>query len=410
MVYSLELVRPRARPKPASAADSKAWAAGAKPRIVSIDLLRGLIMVLMALDHTRDFFGAGGSMNPRDVGEPALFLTRWITHFCAPLFIFLAGTSAWLYEANGRDVREVGRFLFTRGLFLIVMEFTILRFGWTFDPSPSVLVAQVIWVIGASMVALSVLVYLPRPAVAALGLAMIAGHNLLDHVRSEHFGAAGWIWSFVHEPRLLRPSDGFAVLPLYSLIPWIGVMAAGYALGPVFALDRASRVRRLVILGTLVTASFVLLRLTNLYGDPAPWIRHESALATILSFVNCEKYPPSLLYLMMTLGPGLLLLAAFESARGAVAEWFAAFGRVPLFYYVAHLYLIHCLAIAFALTTVGEASWLYGGGPGTKPAAYGLGLPGVYAVTLLVVVTLNPLCRWFGRLKRDRKEWWWSYL
>ena len=177
-----------------------------------------------------------------------------------------------------------------------------------------------------------------------------------------------------------------------------------------FALDRASRVRRLVILGTLVTASFVLLRLTNLYGDPAPWIRHESALATILSFVNCEKYPPSLLYLMMTLGPGLLLLAAFESARGAVAEWFAAFGRVPLFYYVAHLYLIHCLAIAFALATVGEASWLYGGGPGTKPAAYGLGLPGVYAVTLLVVVTLNPLCRWFGRLKRDRKEWWWSYL
>ena len=380
-----------------------------RPRIDSIDLLRGAIMIVMALDHTRDFFSAGG-MSPRDVADPALFLTRWITHYCAPLFIFLAGTSAYLYGTRGRSVGEVSRFLLTRGLWLILIELTVVRLGWSFNLVPSYFVAQVIFALGASMVVLAGLVHLPRWAIATVGLVMIGGHNLLDGVRAEQLGAAGWVWNVLHQSGLLRLGSGPALFVLYPLVPWIGVMAAGYALGPVFRLEPGARVRRLLALGALTTAGFVLLRATNLYGDPAAWIVHEGTLATALSFINCEKYPPSLLYLAMTLGPGLLLLAAFERARGRLAGWITTFGRVPFLYYVVHIYLIHTLAVVFAWLTLGDTSWLFGGRPGAKPAAYGLGLPGVYVVWALVVLALYPLCRWFAALKQRRTEWWWSYL
>jgi uncharacterized membrane protein len=187
-------------------------------------------------------------------------------------------------------------------------------------------------------------------------------------------------------------------------------MATGYALGPLFRLDHAARLQRLVMLGFVVTVGFAGIRATNLYGDPAPWVAHDSALATLLSFINCEKYPPSLLYLMMTLGPGLLLLAAFESARGRLADWITTFGRVPFFYYVTHLFLIHGLAVAMTWWRFGDASFLFGGSAADKPSGYGLGLPGIYAVWLLVVVALYPLCRWFAAIKQRRREWWWSYL
>jgi uncharacterized membrane protein len=197
---------------------------------------------------------------------------------------------------------------------------------------------------------------------------------------------------------------------LYPLVPWIGVMAAGYALGPVFQLERATRQRILVALGAVTIAGFLALRVTNLYGDPAPWTAQANWFATVLSFVNCEKYPPSLLYLAMTLGPGLLLLAAFETARGRFAEMVITYGRVPFLYYVAHIFLIHALAVAMAWMVLGDASWLFGGVPGGRPANYGLGLPGVYLVWLVVVVALYPLCRWFARIKQRRSEWWLSYL
>jgi uncharacterized membrane protein len=255
--------------RPAANSDRQSSIAGARPRLVSIDLLRGLVMVLMALDHTRDFFGSSG-MNLRDVTDPALFLTRWITHFCAPVFVLLAGVSAWLYEARGRRVGEVSRFLFTRGLFLMLMEFTVVRLGWTFDLGANSFVTQVIWAIGASMVVLSGLIYLPRRAIAAIGLAMIAGHNLLDGIGAGQFGSAGWMWTLLHEPKLLRLYGDTTLFALYPLIPWVGVMATGYALGPLFALDRAIRVRWLVGLGVCATAGFVLLRAMNVYGDPAP--------------------------------------------------------------------------------------------------------------------------------------------
>lgn len=381
----------------------------ARPRIGSIDLLRGLVMVVMALDHTRDFFGSGG-MNPRDVADPALFLTRWITHFCAPVFIFLAGVSAYLHGARGRGAGEVSRYLFTRGFWLIVLEFTIMRLGWTFGASLDLFVAQVIWAIGASMVALSALVWLPRWAIAIIGVGMIAGHNLLDGIHPADFGAYGWIWSFLHEPGMLALTPSARLYVLYPLIPWIGVMAAGYALGPEFAHGPGERQRRFLALGAAVTLGFVVLRLANVYGDPAPWTVQETALSTALSVLNVEKYPPSLLYLMMTLGPGLMLLAAFEGARGRLAGWITTFGRVPLFYYVAHIFLIHALAVAVAWATLGDASWLFGGGLSNKPESWGFALPIVYALWLVAVAMLYPLCRWFAEFKRRRGDWWLSYL
>jgi len=381
----------------------------ARPRLDSIDLLRGLVMVLMALDHTRDFFGVGG-MNPRDVADPALFLTRWITHFCAPTFIFLAGISACLYGARGRSVGEVSRFLVSRGCWLILIEFTLVRFGWSFNLHLDVFVAQVIWVIGASMVVLAGLVYLPRWAIAAAGLIMIAGHNLLDTIHPEHLGAASWLWNFLHQSGIVPLGSQAKLFVLYPLIPWCGVMAVGYAVGPVFSLDPATRERSLIAAGLAVTAGFIVLRAANVYGDPAPWSVQGGSLATVLSFLNCEKYPPSLTYLMMTLGPALILLALFERARGRIADWTLAFGRVPFFFYVLHIVVIHVLAVALAWATLGDAGWLLGPPPRQTPAGFGLPLPGVYAVWLFVVLALQPLCRWFAALKQRRREWWWSYL
>ena len=393
---------------PAWSVDS-ATASGARPRLNSVDLLRGLVLMVMALDHTRDFFGASG-MNPRDVAEPALFMTRWITHFCAPIFVLLAGLSAYLYGARGRTTAELSRFLLTRGLWLILIEFTVVRFGWMFAFNLDYFIMQVIFAIGAAMVVLAALVHLPRWAIAAIGVGLIAGHNLLDGIRAEDFGTLGWIWNILHVPGMLVVGNGTKLFAVYSLLPWIGVMAAGYALGPLFKADRSVRVDWLLILGFVVTVGFALLRATNFYGDPQPWVAHESALATVLSFINCEKYPPSLLYLMMTLGPGLLLLAAFETARGRLADIVVTFGRVPFAYYVVHLYLIHALAAAYVWATGGDASFMFGNFPRGKPPGYGLSLPGLYLVWLMVLVALYPLCRWFAALKQRRHDWWLSYL
>ena len=380
-----------------------------RARMDSVDLLRGLVMVLMALDHVRDFFGASG-MNPRDVADPALFLTRWITHFCAPVFIFLAGMSAYLYGTRGRSTGETSRFLLTRGLWLILIELTIVRLGWRFSFNLDFFVFQVIWVIGASMVLLAALVHLPRGVIAVIGLTLIAGHNLLDGIRAEQFGAAAWVWNFLHQPDVLRGAGGTIAYPLYSLIPWAGVMAAGYALGPVMQLEADRRRRTLVWLGSAVTGGFLLLRGANVYGDPATWQLHGDWTATVLSFINCEKYPPSLLYLMMTLGPALILLAALEYARGRLAEWVSLFGRVPFFYYVAHIYLIHAAAVLLALAMGADSAWLFGGFPMHKPASYGLPLPAIYCVWGAVVVALYPLCLWFANRKRQGQQWWLSYL
>ena len=372
---------------------------GGPSRIVSIDILRGLVMAIMALDHTRDFFGTSG-FNPRDVMEPALFLTRWVTHFCAPTFIFLAGLSAFLY-GRGRSAVELSRFLLIRGLWLILVDLTLIKFGWRFELDLYRLTAGVIFVIGASMVALAALIWLPRWAIAGVTLIMLLGHNLFDGVRAEELGGASWAWHLLHEPGLVPLGHGVNLYVLYPLIPWIGVMAAGYLLGPVMQLEERITQRVLFGLGAAITLGFIALRSSNLYGDPAPWTPQQTLLSTVLSFLNCEKYPPSLLYLMMTLGPALMLLASFEHARGAFARLFATFGQVPFFYYVVHIYLIHALAVATAFAMTGVL---------TNTPTIGLGLPGIYFVWLLVLVLLYPICRWFAELKERGSGWWWSYL
>src|SRR5262245_7502884 len=263
-------------------------------RIVSVDLLRGLVVALMALDHTRDFFGTGG-FNPRDVTEPALFLTRWITHFCAPTFVLLAGLSACLY-GRGRRIAQTSRFLFTRGLWLIFIDLALIKFGWRFEFDFLRLGMGVIFVIGASMIALAALVWLPRWAIAAVALIMIAGHNFLDGISAERLAPNAWLGDIMHEGGEVTLGGGIEAYLLYPLIPWNGVMAAGSALGPGMEREPQAKQRLLYIMGTAITLGFVLLRASNLYGDPASWTVQENRLATLLSFVNCEKYPPSLLF------------------------------------------------------------------------------------------------------------------
>ncbi|MGH6735899.1 MAG: DUF1624 domain-containing protein [Methyloceanibacter sp.] len=373
--------------------------AAARTRLRSVDILRGLVMALMALDHTRDFFSDTG-FNPRDVTEPALFLTRWISHFCAPTFVLLAGVSAYLY-GRSRSAGETSRFLVTRGLFLILIDVTLIKFGWRFDLDSFRLGAGIIFMIGASMMTLAALIWLPRWAITAIALTMIAGHNLLDGVRGEMFGQGAWLWHLLHERGETTLGNGVDVYVLYPLIPWIGVMAAGYALGPVMQLESEARQQFLLMLGAAITLGFVLLRTSTLYGDPAPWTVQDTPLATLLSFLNCEKYPPSLLFLMMTLGPALMLLAAFENVRGMLAGWLTVFGRVPFFFYVVHIYLIHALAVVTAFAMTGEFA---------ATPQIGFGLSAVYLFWLLVLLLLYPLCRWFAGLKQRRSEWWWSYL
>jgi uncharacterized membrane protein len=368
-------------------------------RVVSVDTLRGLVMVIMALDHTRDFFTSTG-FNPRDVTDPPLFLTRWVTHFCAPTFILLAGLSAFLY-GRGKSLQELSRFLLVRGLWLILLDVTLIKFGWRFEIDFYRLSAGVIFVIGASMVALSAVIWLPRWAIASLALVMLAGHNLLDSVRAEGLGDASSAWHLLHEPGLVPFGDSATLYILYPLIPWVGVMACGYLLGPVMQVEKSERQRVVFRLGAAITVAFVALRLANFYGDPTPWSPQDTWLWTMLSLLNCEKYPPSLLYLMMTLGPALILLAWFDEARGPLASFFATFGRVPFFYYVIHIYLIHALAVVTAFAMTGVLT--------TSPEI-SFSLIGVYLIWLLVIVLLYPICRWFAELKENGTGWWWAYL
>jgi uncharacterized membrane protein len=381
-------------------------------RLDSVDLLRGLVIVIMALDHARDYFtNVRFGFTGLDQVTAPLFFTRWITHFCAPVFVFLAGTSAFLYQARGRSRAEVSRFLVTRGLWLVVLELTVVRWAWNFNfnYTTELLFVQVIWVLGVSMIVLAGLIYLPMPAVAAVGMAMILGHNLLDGITPESLGAWGPLWIFLHVQAMVPLGSSQNLLVAYPLIPWIGVMAAGYAFGTLLLRPERQRRRTLLLLGSALTLAFLLIRVVNVYGDPAPWTAQETAGRTVLSFLNTTKYPPSLQFLLMTLGPAIAVLPLFERLTGPVARAVIVFGRVPLFFYVLHLYLIHALAL-----TVGA---LAGFDPGQflhlwmrLPEGWGYGLPVVYLVWAGVVLALYPACRWFAGVKARRREAWLSYL
>lgn len=393
---------------------------GSPDRLDSVDLLRGLVMVVMALDHVRFFLhqDVPAGVDPLDLSRttPALFFTRWVTHFCAPVFVFLAGTGAFLYAARGKTKNELARFLLTRGLWLILLEFTAVRFGWTFNLDFGLSFAVVLWALGCSMIALAALAYLPARVVALVGVVMIAAHNLFDGVRPESFGALGWLWKVLHTNGAISPAPGYTFVVNYPLVPWVGVMAAGYGLGALLLRERGERRRLLFRLGAALTAAFVVLRAANVYGDPRPWAAQGDWVLTVLSFLNCEKYPPSLLFLLMTLGPSLVALAWFDRDPGPRARPFVVFGRVPLFYYLLHFPLIHLVALALSYARYGQGPWLFTGppwGPGLMrafPEGYGYGLGVVYAVWVAVVLLLYPLCRWFAGVKRRRRDAWLSYF
>jgi uncharacterized membrane protein len=384
--------------------------AAARPRLDSLDWLRGLVMVLMALDHARDFLAAG-HFNPRDVSHTSLFLTRWVTHFCAPTFVFLAGLSAYLYGARGRSRSQLSGFLLTRGLWLMLLELTVIRFAWAFNWQPDYYVVQVIWAIGVSLLVLSAVVWFPRPAIVVFAILVVAGHNLLDRVTSQQMGASGWLWMLLHEQGEVVVNGKLTLFVVYPMIPWFGVMAAGYALGPALRASPAKRRRWTLGLGTVLIGLFVVLRALNVYGDPQRWSPQPTLVATVLSFVNCEKYPPSLLYLCMTLGPALVLLWAAEGFTGRVASILITFGRVPFLFYAAHIFLLHSMGVAWALLHDGNAAWLFSIRPiVNKPPEYGLSLPMVYVLWLVAVSILYPLCHWFAELKQRRRDWWLSYF
>ena len=382
------------------------------PRLRSIDLLRGGVIVLMALDHVR-YFLSDARFDPTDPAKTtaALFATRWITHFCAPVFMFLAGVGARLSLGRGRDPRSLSRFLLTRGLWLVVLELTVARAAWQFNLDYAYSAAHVLWALGWCMVALAALVRLPDFWIAAIGGGMVLLHNLLDRVSAADLGRVGWLWKVLHQPGSVGLGPGAELFVLYPLVPWIGVMALGYVFGVVFTRPAAERDRLCVRLGLALCAGFVGLRLLNAYGDPSPWSSQETAGRTVLSFFNATKYPASLSYLLMTLGPALLLVPLLDQARGRLADVVRTFGQVPLFFWLLHVPLIHLVAVAFSLARYGTVvPWLVRNPPVESPPGYGYSLWVVYGVTLGVVAALYPLCRWFAELKKRRTAAWLSYL
>jgi uncharacterized membrane protein len=382
------------------------------PRLDSIDLLRGLVMVIMALDHAHHYF-TDVRFSPVSLDETTVghFFTRWVTHVCAPAFVFLAGTGAFLSGTRGKTKAELAWFLLSRGIWLIVLELTVMRMGWQFSFDYSYAVGQTIWAIGWSMVVLSGLVFFPISITAVFGIAMIVVHNAFDGIKPKMLGDFGWLWKILHSGGRVQITESYTLSAMYPLIPWIGVMAAGYAFGVILKKEERQRRKMLWWIGGITTVAFVLLRWLNIYGDPKPWTFHESAVLTLVDFLNCDKYPPSLLFLLMTLGPAIASLALFERLRGPLARFFIVFGRVPLFFYVLHIFLIHALAVLIAYLTIGGPGSLVGSvKPLELPEGYGFGLPGVYLMWIGVVFALYPVCRWYANVKRRSKSTLLSYL
>lgn len=386
----------------------------ATSRIHSIDIARGAVMVLMAVDHVRVYSGL-----PPGGPTPGIFFTRWITHFCAPAFVFLAGSSAFLHGAKLADRAALSRFLLVRGLWLVLLELTVIRLAWTFNLAfGEYLLAGVIWVLGWSMVVLAGLIWLPLPAVAAFGLVTVFGHNLVGTLLGPppapgEAGSLGWLWQLLYrDGGIMLGTDGPLLVVLYVLVPWVGVMALGYVFGTVLRWEPARRDRACRLLGAGAIALFLLLRGTNLYGDPTPW--GGGQMPPLLSFLNTAKYPASLLFLLMTLGPVILVLPWLEHARGWLVGVLTTFGQVPLFYYLLHIPLIHAVALLLTRFQMPEAvPWHFANHPmmmPEPPPGYTWSLTQLYLVTLLVVALLYPACRWFARLKRERKGTILSYL
>ena len=382
-------------------------------RVQSVDLLRGIVMVIMALDHTRDYFHSSAQLyDPTDLSQTSvyIFLTRWITHFCAPVFMFLAGTSAFLVGQR-KSKKQLSFFLFTRGLWLIFLELTVVYFGWSFNINFPISALLTIWALGVGMVVLSVIIYLPFKLIVAIGILIVAGHNLLDdiHVPGNSFTAL--LWNVLHDPRAIDV-NGHLIITGYPVLPWIAIIILGYCFGSFYKKEVTAEKRKkyLLLIGTAAIVLFLVLRAGNLYGDQQLWSHQKSGLFTFLSFINVTKYPPSLLYALITLGPAIIFLAFAEKPLNIFTKFITTFGRVPMLYYLTHIYLIHLMAMLAAyLTGFGWRPMIADIFPQVK--GYGFSLFVVYLVWIGVVLLLYPLCRWYDKYKIAHKQkWWLSYL
>jgi len=383
-------------------------------RLDSIDLLRGLVMMLMALDHTRSFFHSGayqeaGPLNATD-GSIPLFFTRWIAHLCAPVFVFLAGTGAFLSTTRGKSRPGLSTFLLTRGVWLIALELTWVHWaGWSFSFELHQHQGLALWAIGWSMIALAALVHLPIWTIATLGVSILTLHNTLDSLTPDQFGALGCLWRILHEGgdwtwARIKFTAG------YPILPWIGVMATGYSFGAVMLKEPAQRQRWLLRVGLNLLVVFFILRFTNLYGDAKLWTSQPTGFRTLLSMLDCTTQPPSLCYLLLTLGTAAIVLARLDFKTPEFLKPLLVFGRVPLFFYLLHLPLIHGLAVAVNMIRFDRADWLFGSHPARPPPGAGFDLPFVYLMWMVAIIILYPACQWFANLKQRRTDRWLRYL
>jgi len=385
-------------------------------RIQSIDLLRGIVMIIMALDHCRDMLHYNNSIGqgPLDFGTttPALFLTRWITHFCAPVFVFLSGTGIFLYSSKGKSKKQIAIFLFTRGLWLIFAEIFIIGPLWDFYFFEFFL--QVIWAIGLSMVFLSVLQFLPYRVLFVIGLLIVFGHNLLDNITVEQPFLKSVLWSVIHKEHLYQISDHLQLVIQYPFLPWLGLMILGYALGKLYLPETSAEYRKkfLLITGLASIALFIIIRFVNIYGDMHQWSHQKTPVFTLLDFVNTTKYPPSLLYILMTIGPALVFLSFAENISTRFSRKIAIFGKVPFFYYILHVALIR--SISWAAFFVSGHTWsdldFTHFREGSLPYGSGYSLWVVYLTWVAVIIILYFPCRWYSKYKTTHKYWWLSYL
>ena len=384
-------------------------------RLASIDALRGAVMILMALDHTRDFFNSSAmSFSPTDLEKttPILFFTRWITHFCLPVFMFTAGAGAFLWWRMGeRTTGELSRFLWTRGLWFVVLELTVMRLAYNFQyPGRFPVFLLILWIFGICMIVMAALVHLPTRWLVGFSMAGIALHDCLDRVRFANFG-----WGIIHRPGVYNLA-GVPVLVVYTLLPWLAVMTGGFCFAHLLLEEPGIRRRRMRRIGLAMTFAFLTLRSIDRYGDPAPWSAQKSGVFTVLSFLNCTKYPGSLDFLLMTLGPALVVLAWLDGRTWARTNLLIVFGRVPLFYFVLHFYLIHALAALLALVRYGGRAWAFVfnpppsmGGQGF-PSGYGYSLGVTYLLWIVVIASLYPVCRCYAGYKSTHRSRRLSYL
>ncbi len=389
----------------------------AKQRIVSIDILRGIIMLVMALDHVRDFFHITAMTDDPlnlQTTTPALFFTRWITHFCAPVFVFLSGTSA-LLASQKRNKRETGLFLIKRGIWLVIVELTVMTLALTFNPFYNIFILQVIWAIGWSMILLGLFSFINLQAIFLIGFVLTFGHNLLDFLALPKQGFSQIIVSllFTSDDKFIPLNSSHFIFDLYAILPWTGIMFLGYCFGTVY--KDGSMVlanKKILRLGIAVTLFFIVFRFLNLYGDPSHWSHQKNGFYTFLSFLNVTKYPPSLCYTCMTLGPAMIALSVLDNAQSRASHVFRMYGRIPFFYYVCHFYLIHLmLVIAFFASGYGvsdivnpQAPFLF------RPQHFGFSLPVIYLIWLFVIVVLYKPCQWFNNYRSTHQRWWLSYL